>query len=82
MFLSLDKKVPESIAIEDSRGHIVSYRDLCGFIARFGKAVGQRGVIFVICENSAGACAGYVAAIENKQVPLLLSHTLTLSIAG
>ena len=77
MFLSLDKKVPESIAIEDSRGHIVSYRDLCGFIARFGKAVGQRGVIFVICENSAGACAGYVAAIENKQVPLLLSHTLT-----
>ena len=77
MFLGLDQKKADSIAVIDSQEHVVTYGEICEFTQKLGKILPDRGVMFIISENSAGACVGYVAAIENRQVPLLLSHTLT-----
>lgn len=76
MFLGIDRWERASIAIEDDEGCIVSYGELCDFVDELGRLDLPRCVVFCLCENSAGALAGYLAFISHRQVPALLSANL------
>lgn len=76
MFLNIDKRNPAAEAIVDGDGLRITYGDLCSFANLFAQKVASRELIFVISENCGGACAGYVAALSNGIVPLMLTHTL------
>lgn len=77
MFLHIDKKAPDSLAIIDSDGYRLTYGELCAFSKEFYSHVNERCIIMIITENCAGACAGYVAAMSYNCVPMMLSHTLS-----
>ena len=76
MLFDTDKYSIETEAIVDGDGHRVSYGDVLTFEKEFSSAVGGRCLIAVITENAAGAFLGYAACLENRIVPLMLSHTL------
>lgn len=76
MFLNLDKKAPHTEAVVDGDGLRLTYGDLLGFCGTFAGHVSPRELIFIISENAAGSCAGYVAAMANGIVPLMLTRTL------
>lgn len=73
MFLGLDTKNPDAMAIVDSLGHTVTYGGLCAFTDEFYGHIGRRTLIFILCENSAGALTGYSASLSNRVVPAMLS---------
>lgn len=76
MFLDLEKQDLNKIAIVDSSGDKISYGDLLSDSESFGAAVGHRSLIFVLNDNSVGAALGYISAMMNRVVPLMLSATL------
>ncbi|WP_281644738.1 AMP-binding protein [Bacteroides zoogleoformans] len=73
MFLDLDKKERTRIAAVDDSGQSVTYGDLCDFSLEFGKQLSSRSLIFILSENRIGSLMGYVAALSNRIVPLILS---------
>lgn len=73
MFLELEKKNRESIAVIDDAGCVATYGQLCDSIESFDQLGMPRCVVFCLCENSLGALAGYAAFESNGQVPLMLS---------
>lgn len=73
MLLGLDKKNSEDIAIIDSLGNKLTYGDLLKFTDELYSYIKSRTLIFILCENSAGALAGYVSCLCKKVVPLLIS---------
>jgi acyl-coenzyme A synthetase/AMP-(fatty) acid ligase len=73
MFLSLDKKDPQKIAVIDDSGLSVTYGELHAFAKEFYKLVQKRSLVFILCENRVGALAAYVACLQCEIVPLLLS---------
>ncbi len=76
MFLDLDKKKKTVIAAIDDRGASVTYGELCGFAEEFLSVIKRRTLIFILSENCIGSCAGYVASLSGKIVPLLLSSNI------
>ncbi len=76
MFLDLEKHNKNKIAVKDDSGNLLSYQDLCDFISKILELDLPRCVIFCLCENCAGALAGYLAFENNGQVPLMLSAHL------
>ena len=76
MFLNLDRHDPGKTAVKDDSGMELTYGELVGVIEEFGKLELGRSVIFCLCENRAGSLAGYLAFINNRQVPLLLGAGL------
>ena len=77
MFLGLEKRDKNRMAVIDGDGHRLTYGDLLSFADEFEDAVGRRCLVGIITENCAGAFAGYVASMINHIVPIMLSHTLT-----
>ncbi len=73
MFLDLDKKPKEKVAVIDDSGQSVSYGDICDFSNEFAKHLPQRSLIFLLSENCIGSLLGYVAALSNHIVPLIIS---------
>lgn len=73
MFLELDKKNPDSIAIVDDRGHAISYGELVAFSDEFYDVIKERTLIFILCENTAAALMGYTASLSRRIVPTMLS---------
>lgn len=73
MFLDIDKKPEEKIAAIDDSGLSVTYGDLCSFSRRFSAFIPQRALIFILSENRIGSLLGYVSALDNHIVPLILS---------
>jgi long-chain acyl-CoA synthetase len=76
MFLNVDKHDQNKIAIKDDSGYSATYGDVCWTIKEFEALNLPRSVIFCLCENCVGSLLGYMAFINNKQVPLLLSAGL------
>ena len=72
MFLNLDRHEQSKIAVKDDAGYCLSYGDICSVIGEFEKLDLGRCVIFCLCGNCAGSLIGYLAFINNGQVPLLL----------
>ena len=76
MFLHVDRHDQNKTAIKDDSGYSLTYGELVRTIEELGALEIPRSVIFCLCENCAGALAGYIAFENNRQVPLLLSAGL------
>lgn len=73
MFLDLDNKPKDKIAVIDDSGASVTYGDICGFVLRFANALPQRTLIFILAENKIGSLLGYAGALSSGIVPLVIS---------
>lgn len=76
MFLDLDHKNPLAEAVVDGDGICITYKELRDFCGEFSRQIGDRALIFILSENVAGSCAGYVAALDGGMVPLMLTASL------
>lgn len=73
MFLDLDKKDQNKIAVVDDSGRSITYGDICDFSKEFAKHLPHRTLIFILSENKIGSLLGYTASLTNKVVPLIFS---------
>ena len=73
MFLNLDKKRKDKVAVIDDSGKSITYGEICDFSTLFGKHLPSRSLIFILSENRIGSLLGYTSALSNKVVPLILS---------
>lgn len=73
MFLDLDKKDRNKVAVIDDSGRSVTYGDICDFSEEFIKHLPYRTLMFILSENKIGSLLGYTASLTNKVVPLILS---------
>lgn len=76
MFLELDKKDSNTVAIIDSYNQQVSYGEIIDFANRFSKVCRNRALIFILAKNDIGAVVGYLAAMCNGIVPLMLGESM------
>jgi acyl-coenzyme A synthetase/AMP-(fatty) acid ligase len=75
MFLDLDRKGRQRIAVIDDSGQSITYGDICDFSIEFAKHISRRALIFLLSENRIGALLCYIAALSNRIVPLIISAT-------
>ena len=68
----------EAIISDDSQ--MVTYRDLSKTVNAFQSIIGDRCLIFILCKNSIGSVMGYVSAINNHYVALLLNSEMDKSL--
>lgn len=73
MFLDLDQKDRNKVAVIDDSGSSVTYGGICDFSKEFANHLPQRSFIFILSENCIGALLGYTAALNNRIVPLIIS---------
>ena len=73
MFLDLDRKDRQRVAVIDDSGRSVTYGDICDFSREFAKHLPYRSLIFLLAENRIGSLLGYTAALSNRIVPLIIS---------
>ncbi len=73
MFLNLDEKRKDRVAVIDDSGKSITYGEICDFSTLFGKHLPSRSLIFILSENRIGSLLGYTSALSNKIVPLILS---------
>lgn len=73
MFLDLDLKPKDRIAVIDDSGLSVTYGEICDFAPLFAQAIPKRSFIFVLAENRIGSLLGYTCALSSGIVPLLIS---------
>lgn len=74
MFLGLDKKDPDKIAAIDDSGEQLSYGDLFRAAIEFAGHLPHRTLIFILAENCIGALIGYLSALNNHVVPLIIGR--------
>lgn len=72
MFLELDQKEKKAIAVIDSEGVQISYGGIISFANKFKECIGGRTLIFILSRNCVGAAMGYLGAMINRTVPLML----------
>lgn len=73
MFLDLDKKNREKIAVIDDSGRSITYGDICDFSKEFSRHLSKRSLIFILSENKIGSLLGYTSSLSNRIVPLIIS---------
>lgn len=73
MFLDLDKKPKDKVAVIDDNDKQLTYGDICAFSKEFGMQIPPRSFIFILAENSIGSLLGYTASLINRVVPLIIS---------
>ena len=73
MFLDLDKKERQRIAAIDDSGRSITYGDICDFSQEIAKHLPTRSLIFLLAENKIGSLLGYISALNNHIVPLIIS---------
>ncbi len=76
MFLEIDKKNSNSFALKDSNGEKVTYGKIIEFAETFQKFIKNRTLIFVLSSNCVGAVMGYLGAMINHVVPLMLGVSM------
>lgn len=76
MIFSIEEKKADAPAICSSDGVTVTYRQLKECIEHMRSIFCDRCLIFCMCENAPGAVLGYLSALENRVVPLLLGADL------
>jgi long-chain acyl-CoA synthetase len=72
-FLELDKVNPNQIAAIDDQEKQISYGELVEFSTKLEKIIKTRSLVFHFSENSVASLSFYVACMQIKAVPLLLS---------
>lgn len=78
MYLDIDKKPVNSIAVVEDTGKQYTYGELKEFCEIFKSWISKglilhRSLVFILCRNTMAAISYYVAAIDSKIVPLLIS---------
>ena len=73
MFLDLDQKERNKVAVIDDSGCSITYGGICDFSKEFANYLPQRSLVFILSENKIGALLGYTAALNNRIVPLIIS---------
>ena len=73
MFLDIDKKPKDKVAVIDDSGSAITYGEITSFATLFGEQFSHRTLIFILAENKIGSLLGYTAALSNRIVPLILS---------
>lgn len=76
MYLAIEKHKKESTALVDDDGNRVTYKNIFDFCRAYDRTVKKRSLLFLLCENTAGAVLNYLACLENGIVPLLLSASI------
>ena len=66
----------QQLAVIQSDGKSISYRDLVYESDSFGSAIGSRTLIFSLCTNTIESVVGYVGCLRNGIVPVLLDSQL------
>ncbi len=73
MFLDLDIKDKDRIAVIDDSNLSVTYGEICDFAQRFIRVIPRRTLIFILAENRIGSLIGYLGALSSSIVPLVIS---------
>lgn len=73
MFLNIDNKKTDSVAMVDNEGNRITYGKLAELMNAVGKLVIPRTLIFNLCKNTVGSMVGYLSFIEHNAVPVTLS---------
>ena len=73
MFLDLDKKNKNSIAVVDDSGKSITYGDIIDFSKEVSIYLPNRTLIFILAENKIGSLLGYISTLSNRVVPLIIS---------
>lgn len=76
MFLEIDRKKSDVVALIDSDGEQVTYGEIVAFSQTFYSSVNERALLFVLSTNCVGAAMGYLAAMSNRVVPLMLAASM------
>jgi len=66
----------DNSAIVDEYGTTLSYLDLRKCVDEITRHIDKRCLVFSLCENSVGSIVGYIAFVNNKIVPAMLSASL------
>lgn len=66
----------QKLAVIQSNGKSITYRDLVYESDSFGSAIGSRTLIFSLCSNTIDSLVGYVGCLRNGIVPVLLDSQL------
>ena len=80
MFLDLDKKNKDSVAVVDDEGKRITYGELTDLIIQIKEKVEPRSLIFDLCKNTTGSLIGYLAFVEKGAVPVMLSSKIDESL--
>ena len=70
------EKYADRCALIDDDGQLISYRDLEEISDSIAESIGERCLVFVLCNNEIGSVAGYTGFINNEIVPALLNANL------
>ena len=76
MFLGIDKRDTNKIAVKDNESNVLTYGELTVEVEAVSKLVTPRTVIFNLCKNTVGSLVGYMGFIEGNAVPLALSSKI------
>ena len=61
------------ICRQEDAGTCLSYGQVHLFGEKYADKTGGRCLIFILCSNTIGAVAGYIACLNHRLVPVLLS---------
>lgn len=73
MFLNIDKKRSDALALVDNEGNRITYGKLAELVNTVGTQVESRALIFNLCKNTVGSLIGYLGFVEHGAVPVTLS---------
>lgn len=66
-------KRKNNICIQEESGFQLKYGDIYDFGEKFVDSAGVRCIIFIMCSNTTGSVAGYIACMNHNIVPVLLN---------
>ncbi len=73
MFLNIDRKQQDKLALIDNEDNRISYGELAGLMNTVGSMVESRSLIFLLCKNTVGSMVGYLGFVERGAVPVTLN---------
>ena len=73
MFLKLDTNPSDKIAAIDESGKLITYGDIISHANTLKSVIDERPLVFILCENTVGTLANFLACMINGYVPLLIS---------
>lgn len=74
MFLDLDKKSRDKVAVVDDSKLSITYGEICDYVCDFKSHLPKRALTFILAENTIGSLLGYISMLSNRIVPLILSR--------
>lgn len=80
MFLDLEMKNREKVAVIDDSKATMTYGEICDYVDEFKAHLPERTLTFILAENSIGSLLGYLSMLGNRIVPLVLSRNTDKSL--